>query len=139
MVGVAQLAEHLVVAQVVARSTRITHPNFHGGCSSAGRTPGCGPGCRAFNPRHSPHLTPRRNQIRAGSAFFWRFDPRGAASGRCFPDFGSAADPTTRKNASLALEFCMDKLVIEGGVPLKGRVRVSGSKNAALPDRKSTV
>ena len=27
----------------------------------------------------------------------------------------------------------MDKLVIEGGVPLKGRVRVSGSKNAALP------
>ena len=27
----------------------------------------------------------------------------------------------------------MDKLVIEGGVPLRGRVRVSGSKNAALP------
>ena len=27
----------------------------------------------------------------------------------------------------------MDKLVIEGGAPLKGRVRVSGSKNAALP------
>ncbi len=27
----------------------------------------------------------------------------------------------------------MDKLIIEGGVPLKGRVRVSGSKNAALP------
>jgi len=27
----------------------------------------------------------------------------------------------------------MDKLVIEGGVPLKGEVRISGSKNAALP------
>ncbi len=27
----------------------------------------------------------------------------------------------------------MDKLVIEGGVPLKGRITVSGSKNAALP------
>ncbi|MFP5239092.1 MAG: UDP-N-acetylglucosamine 1-carboxyvinyltransferase [Acidobacteriota bacterium] len=27
----------------------------------------------------------------------------------------------------------MDKLVIEGGTPLHGRVRVSGSKNAALP------
>lgn len=27
----------------------------------------------------------------------------------------------------------MDKLVIEGGVPLKGRIMVSGSKNAALP------
>lgn len=27
----------------------------------------------------------------------------------------------------------MDKLVIEGGIPLRGRVRVSGSKNAALP------
>src|SRR5689334_13314913 len=27
----------------------------------------------------------------------------------------------------------MDKLVIEGGVPLAGEVRVSGAKNAALP------
>ena len=27
----------------------------------------------------------------------------------------------------------MDKLVLEGGVPLKGEVRVSGAKNAALP------
>ncbi len=27
----------------------------------------------------------------------------------------------------------MDKLVIEGGEPLKGEVRVSGAKNAALP------
>ena len=44
----------------------------------------------------------------------------------------------------------MDKLIIEGGVPLKGEVRVSGAKNATLPilcaailsaeplDRKST-
>ena len=27
----------------------------------------------------------------------------------------------------------MDKLVIEGGVALKGEVRISGAKNAALP------
>ena len=27
----------------------------------------------------------------------------------------------------------MDKLVIEGGVPLSGEVRVSGAKNATLP------
>jgi UDP-N-acetylglucosamine 1-carboxyvinyltransferase len=27
----------------------------------------------------------------------------------------------------------MDKLIIEGGVPLKGEIKVSGSKNAALP------
>ena len=27
----------------------------------------------------------------------------------------------------------MDKLVIEGGVPLTGSIDVSGSKNAALP------
>ena len=26
----------------------------HGGCSSAGRAPGCGPGCRGFKSRHSP-------------------------------------------------------------------------------------
>ena len=27
----------------------------------------------------------------------------------------------------------MEKLVIEGGVPLSGTIRVGGSKNAALP------
>src|SRR5512136_2323642 len=27
----------------------------------------------------------------------------------------------------------MDRIIIEGGYPLKGRVRVSGAKNAALP------
>ena len=27
----------------------------HGGCSSAGRAPGCGPGGRGFKSRHSPH------------------------------------------------------------------------------------
>ncbi|HSN51536.1 MAG TPA: UDP-N-acetylglucosamine 1-carboxyvinyltransferase, partial [Woeseiaceae bacterium] len=27
----------------------------------------------------------------------------------------------------------MDKLLIEGGVPLSGQVRISGAKNAALP------
>ena len=29
-----------------------------GGCSSAGRAPGCGPGCRGFEPRHSPQGMP---------------------------------------------------------------------------------
>ena len=28
----------------------------HGGCSSAGRAPGCGPGCRGFKSRHSPQF-----------------------------------------------------------------------------------
>ncbi|MCG6975663.1 MAG: UDP-N-acetylglucosamine 1-carboxyvinyltransferase, partial [Acidiferrobacterales bacterium] len=27
----------------------------------------------------------------------------------------------------------MDKLIVTGGVPLKGEVRISGAKNAALP------
>ena len=27
----------------------------HGGCSSVGRAPGCGPGCRGFKSPHSPH------------------------------------------------------------------------------------
>ena len=27
----------------------------------------------------------------------------------------------------------MEKLIIDGGTPLKGRVKISGSKNAALP------
>ena len=27
----------------------------------------------------------------------------------------------------------MDKLVIEGGIPLKGEAAISGAKNAALP------
>src|SRR5215207_7863361 len=26
-----------------------------GGCSSVGRAPGCGPGCRGFESHHSPH------------------------------------------------------------------------------------
>jgi len=33
----------------------------------------------------------------------------------------------------------MDAIVIEGGVPLKGRVRVSGAKNAALPILAATL
>ena len=30
-------------------------------------------------------------------------------------------------------KFSMDKLQIEGGIPLKGSIRISGAKNAALP------
>jgi len=33
----------------------------------------------------------------------------------------------------------MDKLIIEGGIPLKGHVRISGAKNAALPLLASTL
>ena len=32
----------------------------HGGCSSAGRAPGCGPGGRGFKSRHSPHASKSR-------------------------------------------------------------------------------
>jgi UDP-N-acetylglucosamine 1-carboxyvinyltransferase len=38
---------------------------------------------------------------------------------------------TTQKKSFIRLK--MDKIVIEGGKPLKGSVRISGSKNAALP------
>ncbi|HEX2548331.1 MAG TPA: EPSP synthase, partial [Gammaproteobacteria bacterium] len=27
----------------------------------------------------------------------------------------------------------MDKLIIQGNIPLKGEIRISGAKNAALP------
>ncbi len=37
-----------------------------GGCSSAGRAPGCGPGCRGFKSRHSPHLG-----LRAVAVVLW--------------------------------------------------------------------
>ena len=33
----------------------------------------------------------------------------------------------------------MDKLVIEGGIPLKGEVEISGSKNACLPIMAATL
>ncbi len=29
----------------------------HGGCSSVGRAPVCGTGCRGFESHHSPHIT----------------------------------------------------------------------------------
>ncbi len=36
-------------------STRGSTARSHGGCSSAGRAPGCGPGCRGFKSPQSPH------------------------------------------------------------------------------------
>ena len=33
----------------------------------------------------------------------------------------------------------MDKLIIEGGVPIQGSIRVSGAKNAALPILAATL
>ena len=42
-----------------------------GGCSSVGRAPGCGPGCRGFNSHHSPHDYPRPlHGPRLAAAFF---------------------------------------------------------------------
>src|SRR5659263_280975 len=53
----------------------------NGGCSSAGRAPGCGPGCRGFEPRHSPHAG---NEGRPGSSgpalSCWRGVPRRTTS-----------------------------------------------------------
>ena len=37
------------------RNKLINLKKLHGGCSSAGRAPGCGPGGRGFEPHHSPH------------------------------------------------------------------------------------
>ena len=53
--------EHPVLAGTIvgaasAPPSWVGMPRRHlGGCSSAGRAPGCGPGCRGFEPRHSPH------------------------------------------------------------------------------------
>ena len=33
----------------------------------------------------------------------------------------------------------MDKLIITGGVPLNGEIRISGAKNAALPILAATL
>jgi hypothetical protein len=36
---------------------QVQNPKFdNGGCSSAGRAPGCGPGGRGFKSHHSPHF-----------------------------------------------------------------------------------
>ena len=42
-----------IVAPVPHRRSRPA--GRRGGCSSVGRAPGCDPGCRGFEPRHSPH------------------------------------------------------------------------------------
>ena len=33
----------------------------------------------------------------------------------------------------------MEKIIIDGGLPLKGKVKISGSKNSALPILASTI
>ncbi len=33
----------------------------------------------------------------------------------------------------------MDKLIIQGGIPLEGEIRISGAKNAALPILAATL
>ena len=44
-----------------------------------------------------------------------------------------ARDLRRRDRATRTIQCRMDKLLIEGGQPLEGEVRVSGAKNAALP------
>ena len=57
--GVSALAQTPAGTLHAARVVRETHLGLsHGGCSSAGRAPGCGPGCRGFESRHSPHRKP---------------------------------------------------------------------------------
>ncbi len=64
------VVRNVVVPSVVVRSVVVlnkdqmmaTHKHqidfaLRGGRSSAGRAPGCGPGCRGFNPRRSPHFS----------------------------------------------------------------------------------
>jgi len=48
----------------------------------------------------------------------------------------SAAEP---QSAPARPAPCVDKLIITGGVPLSGEVRISGAKNAALPILASTL
>ena len=48
----------------------------NGGYSSAGRAPGCGPGCRGFESRYSPHQNRPDRSGRGGFAFPRRYGPR---------------------------------------------------------------
>lgn len=62
-----------------------------GGCSSAGRAPGCGPGCRGFKSRHSPCERKPLTCANAGEGLF-----RGPAwpnGGQTRPDFRSTVPP----------------------------------------------
>ncbi len=43
--------------QIMASHKHQIDFTLRGGRSSAGRAPGCGPGCRGFNPRRSPHFS----------------------------------------------------------------------------------
>ena len=47
------------------------HRRGHGGCSSAGRAPGCGPGGRGFKSRHSPQVTPQVSDLPTVGAPQW--------------------------------------------------------------------
>src|SRR6185503_11376701 len=58
---------------IVTMIAQPSHSDGNGGCSSAGRAPGCGPGGRGFESRHSPEgegdLCLRRAQTWSPSAF----------------------------------------------------------------------
>ena len=69
--------EHLRVAGTMVRAAGARHPRMpgarRGGCSSAGRAPGCGPGGRGFKSRHSPQdLKQPPGPVPRGSNRAWR-------------------------------------------------------------------
>ena len=66
------------------------------------------------------------------TANFWIFSRKNATP---IPDChnGRFAADTVRLAAVMSFGGSMDKLVIEGGIPLNGTIDISGSKNAALP------
>jgi hypothetical protein len=41
---------------MIIQITSIQQIFYYGECSSVGRAPDCGSGCRGFEPHHSPHL-----------------------------------------------------------------------------------
>lgn len=61
----------------------VIKPFFRGGCSSVGRVPGCGPGCRGFESHQSPHEFPtQKARTSPGLLFFGHlFREAPAASG----------------------------------------------------------
>ncbi len=58
-------------------SCRAAGDRGHGGCSSAGRAPGCGPGCRGFKSHHSPRRPGLLCPPRARAQHSWTCEPLG--------------------------------------------------------------
>src|SRR5262249_22468957 len=91
----------------------------HGGCSSAGRAPGCGPGCRGFKSLHSPQSTDVRTPApeRTGARHSGR--QRAAGTLKSFGNHGA----TMIKSASSQV----NALIISRLDRVSGRLRVMTS------------